>query len=222
MAALDDFADDVRAEEAINAADPNWRGNRNFWDDITGVTAAQAGAEAAEAGTMAGIEEQRRQFDLMQEILSPFVEAGVGSLEQQQAMMGLLGPEAQAAAIQGVQQSPGFQEAMKAGETSILQNAAATGGLRGGNVQSALGQFAPQMLNQALNQRFGQLGGLTGLGQASAAGVGAGAMGMGQNIGQSLQQLGQNQAANIMGQHNLQKDFIFDVAGLGLGLAGLF
>lgn len=194
----------------------------SFWQDITGVTAAEMATEAQTTATQEAIAEQQRQFDVMQELLSPYVEAGVGALQQQQALTGLLGPEAQQAAIQSVQASPGFQEALQAGERSILQSAAATGGLRGGNVQAALGQFAPQFLNQAIQQRFGQLGGLSGMGQASAAGVGAGAMGLGQNVGQGISAMGQQQAANILGQYGLQKGFIQDVAGLALTLAGGF
>lgn len=194
----------------------------DIWEGITGVTAAkEAGAVQTEM-TELGIAEQRRQFDALQEILAPYVGAGTDALQMQSALAGAAGPEAQRAAIQGVQESPAFQAALEQGETSILQNAAATGGLRGGNTQAALAQFAPQLLGQAIDQRYSQLGGLSQLGQASAAGVGAAGMGMGQGIAGSLGQLGQQQASNILGQYNLQRGFLGDLAGLGLNIAGLF
>lgn len=192
-----------------------------FWQDITGVTAAKEAAAAQAAGTEAGIAEQRRQFDTAQGLLSPYVEAGTGALEQQQALSGALGPEAQAAAYQSVQGSPGFQSALQQGETSILQNAAATGGVRGGNTQGALAQYSPQLLSQAIDQRYSQLGGLAGMGQASAAGLASGGMGMGQSISNAMMNQGNAEAGNILGQYNLQKGFVGDIFGGLTNLAGL-
>lgn len=206
-----------------------WLGD--LWNDITGVTAAEEASEAMTSSTEAAIEEsrmnveeQRRQFDLMQQLLSPYTEAGTGALQQQQALTGALGEKAQKDAIAGIQNSPSYQAALQSGETSILQNAAATGGVRGGRTQAALGQYAPQLLGQAIDQRYSQLGGLSQLGQASAAGVGAAGLGVGQNqqIGGLLQNLGQQQASNILGQYNLQKNFLGDALGLGLKVGGLF
>lgn len=200
-----------------------------FWEDITGVTAAQTAATAQLEGTQLGIEEQQRQFDAMQGLMDPYVQAGTGALDQQQALAGLLGPEAQQAAIQSIQSGPGFQAALQQGETSILQNAAATGGVRGGNVQGALAQFAPGLLGSAIDQRYGQLGGLSGMGQASAAGVGQAGMGLGQNIAAGMGQMGNIQAQQALGGYNLQKGFVGDMFGglMGLGnlavdVAGLF
>ncbi len=56
------------------------------------------------------------------------------------------GMEAQQGAISGLEGSPIFQALARQGEDAILQNASATGGLRGGNVQGALGQFRPAAL----------------------------------------------------------------------------
>jgi len=140
---------------------------------IGGIATSEAGKEAAGAQTeasQASISEQQRQFDATVELLKPYVEAGTGSLAAQQALLGLNGEEAQQQAIAGLETSPEFQALQQQGEEAILQNAAATGGLRGGNTQSALAQFRPQLLNQLIQQRFQNLGGITSLGQASAAG----------------------------------------------------
>ena len=93
------------------------------------------------------------------------------------------GAQGQQQAINQFEQSPMFQALARQGETAILQNAAATGGLRGGNVQGALGQFRPALLNQQIQQQFQNLQGLTALGQSSAAGVGAGGFQAAGNIG---------------------------------------
>ena len=193
-----------------------------FWDDITGVTAANKAAAAQKAAAQKGIAFQQGMFDQTQGNMQPYMDAGANSLQQQQALSGALGPEAQQAAYDSVQNSAGFQSALNQGETSLLQNASATGGIRGGNTAGAMAQYAPQLLNQAIDQRYSQLGGLTQMGQASAAGIGAQGMNMANSVGGKLADMGQQQASSIMGQYNAQRGFIGDVAGLGLAIAGLF
>lgn len=200
-----------------------------FWEDITGVTAAKEAAAAQTEGIQLGIDEQRAQFAEAKSLVSPYIQAGTGALEQQQALSGALGPEAQQAAIAGIQAGPGFQSALQQGETSILQNAAATGGLRGGNTQAALAQFSPQLLQQAIGQQYGQLGGLSGMGMQAASGLGSAGMGMGQDIAGSLAGIGDVGAQEALGGYNLQKGFVGDIFGgllglgdLGVNIAGLF
>jgi hypothetical protein len=69
---------------------------------------------------------------------------------------------------------------VRQGEEALLQRASATGGLRGGNIQAALAQFRPQMLQAEIEKQYGRLGGLTALGQTTQ---------------QNLAQLGQASAA---------------------------
>lgn len=216
---------------------------------VGGMMQSRAASKAAGAQTAAaeaGIEEQRRQFDVVQELLKPYVSAGTTALggfgpyqqagagaipileqyaaagapalEQQQALLGLRGPEAQQAAISGIEQGAGFQAQVRAGEEALLQRASATGGLRGGNIQAALAQFRPQMLQQAIESQYKNLGGLAGvggtvaqqlanagmgstellarLGQASATGTGAAAQTSGSNIANLMQQQGAAQAGS--------------------------
>lgn len=154
--------------------------------------------------------------------LEKFAAVGVPALEEQQAIAGLLGPERQAQAIAKIEQGAGYQSQIQAGEEAILQRASATGGLRGGNVQAALGQFRPALLQQAIEQQYGKLGGLaaTGgtvardlatsgqgateflsrLGQASAVGQAAGGSSSATAIGNLFTgqtQAGERSAANI-------------------------
>jgi hypothetical protein len=140
--------------------------------------ASRAQQESAERG----IEEQRRQFDAVQELLRPYVEAGQPALAQQQAILGLGGPEAQRAAIQAIETGEIFQARARQGEQALLQAASATGGLRGGNIQGALAQFRPQMLQSEIDAQYARLGGLTSLGQQSAAGVGSAGLQTGARI----------------------------------------
>lgn len=123
-----------------------------------------------------------------------------GSLPTQQDLLGLNGPQAQQAAFDAAQNSPYFSGLIQQGENAILQNASATGGLRGGNTQAALAQFRPQMLAQYLNDYYSKLGGLTSIGQNAAAGVGNAGMQSTNQISALLQQQGAAQAGNALAQ----------------------
>lgn len=196
--------------------------------------AREGGALQAEAQREA-LAEQRRQFERMSEILGPYVQQGVSGIEglspfrqaglqafqRQQALLGLRGPEAEAAEIAAIQRRPGYLAQQQAGEEAILRRAAVTGGLRRGNVQQALGQFAPRLLAQEIESQYGRLGGLAGagmsieerlatLGQASAARQAAAAGGFGEAAAQlltggaaaqarALQQAAGAQAAGTLG-----------------------
>jgi hypothetical protein len=185
---------------------------------ISGMAQADAAESAAatQAGSaQAGIEEQRRQFDKVQELLKPysmagekalgglepFAAAGAPALEEQQALLGLRGPEAERAAIERIRGGETFKALAGQGEEALLQRASATGGLRGGNIQGALAQFRPALLSSLIDQQYGRLGGMTalgqtttqnlaGLGQASAAGTGAAAQTTGANVANLLGQQG--------------------------------
>lgn len=222
---------------------------------VGGIMQSNAASEAAGAQTQAaeaGIAEQRRQFEAVQEILKPYVTAGTTAigglqpyaaagapaLQQQQAIAGLLGPEAQQAAIAAIEGGAGFQAQVRQGEEALLQRASATGGLRGGNIQAALAQFRPQMLQQEIATQYGRLGGLTSLGQtttqnlaqlgqASAAGTAtaglktgadiAGLMGQ-QGAARAGAELAQGQAfANVL---NLPAQFLGMQYGATAGKAG--
>jgi len=160
--------------------------------------AAKSAAATQAASAQAGIDEQRRQFDIVRGLLQPFVEGGTGAFRQQLDLAGVSGPEAQQAAITAIERGPEFAALTRQGEEAILQKASATGGLRGGNVQAALSQFRPQVLSSLIEQQYGRLGGLTATGQASAAGVGTAGMQTGANVSNLLQQQGAARAGGTL------------------------
>jgi hypothetical protein len=85
------------------------------------------------------------------------------------AVEGVSAFDAQQNAINQIRGGAEYQSLVNAGEGAILANASATGGLRGGNTQAALAQFAPQVLSSLINQQYSRLGSIAGQGQASAA-----------------------------------------------------
>ena len=183
--------------------------------DAQGDAAKDASAAQIQTSE-AGIAEQRRQFDAVQKLLAPYIEAGRGSLSRQQELIGLHGDDAQKAAIEALEKSPGFTSLLAQGENSILQNASATGGLRGGNTQAALAQFSPALLAQTINDQYTRLGGLTSLGQNAAAGVGNAGLSTGNNIATLLAQSGQAQAGGALAAGKAQAN-MWNTLGSSVG-----
>lgn len=187
--------------------------------------AARKASNSQEAAALAGIDEQSRQFDKVQQLLAPYVSAGNQSLDAQKGLIGLNGADAQQQAIAAIQSSPQFQAMLSRGENSILQNASATGGLRGGNTQAALAQFSPTLLAQTINDQYSKLAGLTSIGQNAAAGTGNAAMSTGNAISNLLQQQGAAQAGGALGEAKAQAGYanaISSAIGVYGGMGGKF
>jgi hypothetical protein len=189
---------------------------------VGGVVASRSAGKAAQAqgeASNASIAEQRTQFAALQKTLKPYVDAGSPALKQlssysdvaqpaldeQQALSGILGPEAQQSAIDRIEQSPLYMEYVAQGENAMLQNASATGGLRGGNMQAALSQFRPAVLQQMIEDKYSKLGGMVSfggsatqnlatMGQASAAGEASAGMNLASNVGNSITAAGDARA----------------------------
>lgn len=178
--------------------------------DKAAKNAAQMQGQATEAELAAArqaAEQYRTSQASIESALAPFIElapqqiqnlglyqtAGTQALEQQSALAGLQGPEAQQAAISALEASPQFQALARQGQEAILQGASATGGLRGGNVQGALAQFRPELLQRYIDQQYTRLGGLAGQGLDVTQGL----MGQGYEASTNLARLRQTEAANL-------------------------
>lgn len=194
--------------------------------DVTGASQAAEGAQAAAMtqaqAAQAGITEQKRQFDAITKMMQPFLEAGTGALTEQQALLGTAGPEAQAQAIQALEASPQYQSLVRSGEEAMLQRAAATGGLRGGNIQGALAQYRPDILSKLIESQYSKLGGLTSLGQASAGQQAGFGQQTSSNIANLLQQQGAAQAGGQLAAGQQQANTFQNLLGIGGIAAGFF
>ena len=156
-------------------------------------------------GVRESIAEQRRQFDIGQGNLDPFRQAGESALSKQQAFLGLSGQEAEQAAFDQFNESPGQAFLRKRGEKALLAGASATGGLGGGNVQSELQKQGIGFAQQQLNQHQAQLAGISGTGQSTAvtqAQLGSQFAG---NVGQLQQGAAQSRASGLLAQQALEQ-----------------
>jgi len=122
-----------------------------------GQAQSQAANIGAEHGQL-GIDELRRQFSATEAAFGPTIAQGQGAFDQQAALSGALGPEAQALAFQNFQSSPGQQFLQQQGEKALLRNAAATGDLGGGRTKLGLIQHGMGLAQQDLGNQFARLG----------------------------------------------------------------
>lgn len=182
--------------------------------------AAQGGANAQAASARQAIDAQDQRFLDISEMLAPFRLGGTKALTGQEDLTGLNGNNAQAAAIQALQTSPQFTSALKQGENSILQNASATGGLRGGNTQAALAEFSPQLLAQTINDQYTRLGGIATMGQNAAAQTGSFGQAAVNNVSNLLQQQGAAYAGSALARGKANAEVGNSIAQVGMAYFG--
>jgi len=169
------------------------------------VVGAMQSRKARKAAAGAASAQQRAAQQGV-ERLDPFREAGLGALEQQQALLGLGTPEQQQQALSAIQETPGQQFIRQRQQRALLRGQSAIGGLGGGNVRTALQEQAAGFAQQDLARQQQQLSQLISGGQSAAAGT-----------GQLLAQGGQAQASGILGQQQAQGQFLGQLGG---GLRG--
>jgi len=119
----------------------------------------------------------------------------------------------QAAAMAQFESSPYFQAITRQSEDAILQNASATGGLRGGNIQDALSKNRPILLQNLIDKQLANLGGLSSQGLGAATNLGNAGLANANNIGSAMQQGAAAQAGGILGQSNANISALGNIGG---------
>lgn len=169
--------------------------------------------------------------------LDPYAQSGTGAAKLQADISGANGAQAQAAAMASVQGSPYTEQMKQNAERAILQNAAVTGNVGGGNVLDQLYKNAASIFAQDQQNRFNNLGqvtstGLTAAGQKGQL-LGNQAQMLGSLEGQRMGAAAQLAATEYQGKLNtkltnaqLKADAYSQLANLaqanGLNTAGLF
>lgn len=174
---------------------------------ITGGSSSKKAAQLEYQAAQDAIAEQRRQYDLSRADYAPYLEAGTGALGGITNLLGIptgsqtsaQATAAQQSALDALKASPLFQSLFNTGEEAILQNAAATGGIRGGNTQRSLADFGADTFAQVIQQQLSNLGGVAGLGSGATDAVSAFGQQSAANIGNLTQQGASAQAGGILG-----------------------
>ncbi len=178
--------------------------------------AANIGAGAAEQG----VGEISRQFDITQRQLEPFRIAGVGALGQQQALLGVLGPQAQQQAFEEFNQSPGQRFIQERQQKALVRNQAAIGNLGGGNIRTALQAQAAGFAQQDIQNQLQQLSGLSKLGLGAATRTGVFGQAASTNVSGLLQEAGQARALGALGKSEAQSGLLGDFSEIAGNIFG--
>lgn len=157
---------------------------------ISAVSGIAGGIMQSGAASKAAAQAQQR-FEQQRADLAPYREAGLPTLQAQNALLGLSGPDAAAAAMQDYQTSPGYQWQLGQGQRAVDQGAAAIGMLRSGATLKAEQDRGMQIANTDFTNYYNRLMGLTTLGENAAAGGAATA----NQAGVSAQNAGNTQAS---------------------------
>ena len=136
------------------------------------ISSIQQGAQQGQAAFGRAGAQVGRAFDQGVAGLQPFVQPGQQANDLQAAYSGALGPEAQAQAYAAFQSSPGQQFLQEQGDRALTRNAAATGGLGGGNVRQELVRFGQGLAAQDFQNEFGRLGDVATRGLSAGTTIG--------------------------------------------------
>lgn len=151
----------------------------------------------------AAIAEQRRQFDVTNANFQPYRDIGGKGLAGLGDLVGVNGAPQQQSAIDALKASPLYQSLFNNGQEALLQNASATGGIRGGNTERGLADFGADTLAQTIQQQLASLGGLAGMG-----------MGATNAVADFGQQASQNVQNDLIGQGRARASGALTIGGI--------
>lgn len=112
--------------------------------------------------------------------------------------VGINGGEKQQEFLSTLMNSPLLESLFRNGEEAITQNAAATGGLRGGNTQRGLADFRSDTFAGQFDAQLARLAGLAGLGSGATDSVSAFGANKANNVSNLYGQQGQVRAGGIL------------------------
>ena len=141
---------------------------------------------------------------------TPYTDAGLAALMGQQDLLGMNGTQAQTQAFQGIEGGQ-YKELAKQGEDALLQNASATGGVRGGNVAGALAQFRPSMLQALIDKQFNNLSGIRDTGYNAQGKLAGYQSNLGEDLATGARARGGFTAENDINQGNIGAKYYTDV-----------
>lgn len=168
---------------------------------------------AQERAANRSLDFQREQFQQGLELAQPYLQVGEQGL---QGLQSLSTPEGRMAFQESYTASPMYQQQLAQGSENVLRNASATGALRTGQTDFALGSLPIAMQQQALAQQESRYQGLAGLGASATGQAFGGFQTLGQTGGQAINQAGQAQAAQAAAPWNAGAGILTGLGGLGL------
>ncbi len=126
-------------------------------------------------------------------------------------------------AIDRLKQSPLYQSLFGNGRDAILGASSATGGLRGGNINTKLGDFGRDTLAQVIQQQLQNLGGIQGRGQQAATALSGASVGDVSPLTGTINNIGDATAGGILNRQavtNANNSSTDNILGSVLGTPG--
>jgi len=194
-----------------------------FAGGLIGGGKAKKASRKAEAAQLEynrqAMEEQRRQFDLTRSDYAPALSLLAPSVDRLRNLTGLNGDEAFQSGLDDIRAGPLYQNLYRSGEEALLQNASATGGIRGGNMQTGLANFGADTLQQALMQQLSQFGNLAGMGMGATDSASAFGANSTNNIANLLTNQGQIRAGGLLTRGGINNQLWQNAGNLAGGIA---
>jgi len=173
--------------------------------------AADKAGQLQSDAAMAGIESQEAMFNKALELQQPYREAGYSAVGGLQA---LTDPVQRARMLEDYYAGDEYASLAQQVEQQQLRNAAATGGLRGGQNQAALASISPMLGQKYLANQQNQLTGLANLGMGAASQGASGAQQFGAQKSALQQQAGQAAAQSGLTQAGIWGNTMSGLGGL--------
>lgn len=177
--------------------------------------AADAAALQGSAADRAyGLTEE--QFNIGQQNLAPWLQAGEEALNEEKALLGLGGDTE--AAMRTLRTSPGYQERLNLGQNELESGLSARGGMGSGKSMASGQRFAQGFASNELGNRLSQLRGISTGGRQTGTELAGLGSNYAANQGNLLASLANAQgAAGIAGANATQSGILGGLnAGLGV------
>lgn len=160
-----------------------------------------------------GIAETGRQFDITNANEAPYRDIGAKGIAGLGDLVGVNGAPQQQTAIDALKASPFYQTLFRTGLETNLQNASATGGIRGGNEVGSLANFGSDTLMKTIQQQLQSLGGIASIGQNATAQTGAFGANASETIANLLGSIGQAQASGDIAKGGINSGLLGNLGG---------
>lgn len=193
--------------------------------DITGSSqqaqAAQSAAQTQANATNYAADLANKQFQQVQQNLSPYMNIGTQALPQYLNLLGL-GSGGSAGMQATLQNMPGYQFALQQGLKGAANSASGSGLNLSGAQQKGLANYATGLAGTQYQNLLSNLQNAVSTGQNAAAGLGSAGMTNAANIGNLATQGANAIAAGQIAGGNAQSNALNSATQLGLGGAGIY
>lgn len=180
------------------------------------ASAIEDAARGQQAGTNLSLSELKRQFDIQQNNLAPWMRAGRMALGEQEALMGLGGDTE--ASNRALLESPGYKFALEQGNRNLAGSVAARGGMGSGKAMTSALQFGQNYATGQRANRLSELANLSGVGYGAGANLGQAGQNYASNFGNLVTSNANAQGAAGIAGANARQSGVLGGAQLGMNL----